>query len=189
MVYTYYLLALVLLIGSSAVNANDASVGDFSSNQQAETITTTTSTTVNNKGTPVSTAVSPSSPSYTQDVCVISSGVGAQTLQIGLSFGKTTVDETCRLLKLSRQLSDLNLKVAAASVLCSSPIVFHAMMDAKTPCPVNGLIGEKAIEYYKSEEGQRLVPDRPSVHRECEQRLRYDTTRKLYVRDKQCNND
>lgn len=191
MAYIYYLLALVLLTVSSAANAQDAELGDFSTNQQIDgNNTTTTTTTVNNKGTPVNTAVSPSAPSYNQDVCVISSGVGAQTLQIGLSFGKTTTDEICQALKLARMLSDLNLKVAAASVLCqASPVVFHAMMDAKTPCPIHGLIGEEAIEHYKKD--PKHVPDRPPVYRnrsksEC---LRYDAARKRYVRDKSCNSE
>lgn len=181
-----YLLLLICLISlCSSLLASEATVGDFGTNQQAETITTTTETTVNNTGTPVPTAVSPASPSYNQDVCVISSGVGAQTLQVGLSFGKTTLDETCVMLKLSRQLEKLNLKVAAASILCNSPLVFHAMMDAKTPCPIKGLIGEKAIEYYTSEEGKQFVPDRPHVFRNddsARERLRYDRSRKRHVR-------
>jgi len=186
--YIYYLLLLALLTVSSA-NANDADLGDFSTNQQADTITTETTTTVNQTGTPVNTAVSPSAPSYNQDVCVISSGVGAQTLQIGLSFGRTTTDEVCQLLKLSRQLSDLNLKVAAASVLCQHPIVFHAMMDAKTPCPIHGLIGEEAIEHYKKD--PKHVPDRPPVYRNSGKSkcLRYDFSKKRYVRDKSCNSE
>jgi hypothetical protein len=67
------------------------------------------------------------------------------------------------MLKLSRQLEQLGLKVAATSVLCNDPRVFHAMLNAKTPCPIGGLIGDKAIEYYKKHPS--IVPDLPVVKR------------------------
>jgi len=183
--YIYYLLALVLLTVSLLCKASDADIGDFSTNQQINgDNTTTTTTTVNQKGQPVSTAVSPSAPSYNQDVCTVSSGSGLQSLQIGFSISNVETDPICQALKLSRQLSDLNLKVAAASVLChASPLVFHAMMDAKTPCPVHGLIGEEAIEHYKKE--PHHVPDRPTVYRSDKdkrstERLRHDRFNKRH---------
>jgi hypothetical protein len=155
------LIMLVLL--SSPVLANDANQGDFSNNTQAETITTTTSTVVSQEGTPVPTAVGAASPVYNQDICVVSNGRGVQTLQIGVSYGSSTRDEVCEMLKLSRQLSELGLKVAATSVLCNDPRVFHAMLNAKTPCPIGGLIGDAAIKYYK--EHPSIVPDLPVVKR------------------------
>mgnify|MGYP001173491133 FL=1 len=154
---------IMLVFLSSSVLANDAEQGDFSNNTQAETITTTTSTVVSQEGTPVPTAVGAAAPVYNQDICVVSNGRGVQTLQIGLSYGSSTRDETCELLKLSRQLEHLGLKVAATSVLCNDPRVFHAMLNAKTPCPIGGLIGDKAIKYYK--EHPSIVPDAPVVKR------------------------
>lgn len=148
---------------SSPVMANDAEQGDFSNNTQAETITTTTSTVVSQEGTPVPTAVGAAAPVYNQDICVVSNGRGVQTLQIGLSYGSSTRDQTCELLKLSRQLEHLGLKVAATSVLCNDPRVFHAMLNAKTPCPIGGLIGDKATKYYK--EHPDTVPDAPVIKR------------------------
>tara|TARA_R110002012_G_scaffold72337_3_gene184922 strand:+ start:273 stop:812 length:540 start_codon:yes stop_codon:yes gene_type:complete len=175
-------LLILLLLASSSVSSSEATVGDFGSNQQAETITSTTETVVNQKGTPVTTAVSPSAPSYNQDVCVVSSGRGMQTLHIGLSFGATTSDPVCEMLKLSRQLEKLGLKVAATSVLCNDPRVFHAMLNASTPCPIKGKIGDAALQYY--EENTDTVPDAPSVYKRKEpgERLRYDRSRKRYVR-------
>jgi len=155
------LIMLVLL--SSPAFANDANQGDFSNNTQAETITTTTSTVVSQEGTPVPTAVGAASPVYNQDICVVSNGRGVQTLQIGVSYGSSTRDEVCEMLKLSRQLSELGLKVAATSVLCNDPRVFHAMLNAKTPCPIGGLIGEQAIKYYK--DNPDTVPDAPVIKR------------------------
>lgn len=165
----HYLLILLLLVSSSA-SSSQATVGDFGSNQQAETITSTTETVVNQKGTPVTTAVSPSAPVYNQDVCVVSSGRGLQTLQIGLSFGSTESDSVCELLKLSRQLEKLGLKVAATSVLCNDPRIFHAMLNASTPCPIKGKIGDAALQYY--EENPNIVPDPPIVYRREEPRER-----------------
>ena len=46
------LLALAFFLSCSSL-ASDATVGDFGTNQQAETITTTTETTVNQEGMPV----------------------------------------------------------------------------------------------------------------------------------------
>jgi len=148
---------------SSPVMANDAEQGDFSNNTQAETITTTTTSIVSQEGTPVPTAVGAAAPVYNQDICVVSNGRGVQTLQIGLSYGSSTRDETCELLKLSRQLEHLGLKVAATSVLCNDPRVFHAMLNAKTPCPIGGLIGDKATKYYK--DNPDTVPDAPVIKR------------------------
>ena len=154
---------IMLAMLSLPAFANDANQGDFSNNTQAETITTTTSTVVSQEGTPVPTAVGAAAPVYNQDICVVSNGRGVQTLQIGLSYGSSTRDETCELLKLSRQLEHLGLKVAATSVLCNDPRVFHAMLNAKTPCPIGGLIGEQAIKYYK--DNPDTVPDAPVVKR------------------------
>ncbi len=154
---------IMLAMLSVPAFANDANQGDFSNNTQAETITTTTSTVVSQEGTPVPTAVGAAAPVYNQDICVVSNGRGVQTLQIGLSYGSSTRDETCELLKLSRQLSNLGLKVAATSVLCNDPRVFHAMLNAKTPCPIGGLIGDKATKYYK--DNPDIVPDAPVIKR------------------------
>lgn len=176
------LIAACLVLICLPTKGSEANVGDFGSNQQAETITSTTETIVNQKGTPVTTAVSPSSPVYNQDVCVVASGRGVQTLQIGLSFGSTSSDEVCELLKLSRQLSSLGLKVAATSVLCNDPRVFHAMLNSSTPCPIKGKIGDAALKYYN--DNPNLVPDAPIVfsRKEPRERLRYDRSRKRFVR-------
>jgi hypothetical protein len=38
----------------------------------------------------------------------------------------------------------MGMKVAAVSVMCQDERVFDAMMNAGTPCPKDGLIGDKA---------------------------------------------
>ena len=189
-------LGLLALLHTSLLSASDATVGDFGTNQQADTITTTTETTVNQEGMPVTTAVSPSTPTYQADTCYITSGTGMQTLQIGFSYSKMERDKNCERLKLSRQLSSLGLKVAATSVLCQDPRVWWAMRNAMTPCPIKGLIGEEAIEYYVKNPQyipKRLVVDHdplPKLEGKCERkRIRYDRITKQHIYDKQCSTD
>ena len=169
--------------------SSEATVGDFGTNQQAETITTTTETTVNQEGMPVTTAVAPSTPTYQTDTCIVTSGSGVQTLQIGISTSKMKIDENCERLKLSRQLSSLGLKVAATSIMCQDPRVWWAMRNAQTPCPIKGLIGDEALEYYT--EHPEYVPVAPVVvtkDSECTgKRLRYDFTKRKYVHNNDCN--
>ena len=182
------LLLLVGLLVSFSSLASEATVGDFGTNQQADTITTTTETTVNQEGMPVTTAVAPSTPTYQSDTCIVTSGSGVQTLQIGISTSKMKVDVSCERLKLSRQLSNLGLKVAATSVLCQDSRVWWAMRNAQTPCPILGKIGEEALEYYKKHPD--LVPNAPVVDKNsCTgKQLRYDFTKRKYVSDTECNN-
>ena len=48
-------------------------------------------------------------------------------------------------LKRAKTLYDMGMKVAAVSVMCAgSEQVFDAMMNAGTPCPYKGLIGDEA---------------------------------------------
>ena len=181
------LLSLVISQYTQA-SGSEATVGDFGSNQQAETITTTTSTTVNQEGMPVTTAVAPATPTYQGDTCIITSGGGVQTLHIGVSTSKMQVDENCERLKLSRQLSNLGLKVAATSILCQDNRVWWAMRNAQTPCPIKGKIGDEALEYYVK--NPEYIPDRPVVIKsdKCERkRLRYDRITKRHKYYQLCN--
>lgn len=42
----------------------------------------------------------------------------------------------------------MGMKVAAVANLCQDDRVFQAMLDAGTPCPVEGKIGEQAREIW-----------------------------------------
>ena len=53
-------------------------------------------------------------------------------------------DENCERLKNAKTLFDMGMKVAAVSVMCQDRRVFDAMMNAGTPCPYDGLIGQEA---------------------------------------------
>jgi len=156
--------AIILLLISNLVFGQEATIGDFSSNQQAETIDNRTSTRITQEGQVVNTAVAPSSPVYSQDVCVFNGGAGFQTQLLGVAFGTSVTDETCQRLKLSKQLQALGLKVGAVGVLCQDDRVWWALYDSGTPCPtMRGLIGEKAYKYYKN--NPDVMPERPTISR------------------------
>jgi hypothetical protein len=107
--------------------------------------TSTTETTVKS---PPPTAVAPSITSINSDVCAVASTGAVQTQILGISMGTTFVDKNCERLKLSKTLFDMGMKVAAVSVMCQDERVFSAMMNAGTPCPIDGKIGEAAKDLW-----------------------------------------
>jgi hypothetical protein len=93
---------------------------------------------------PPPSAIAPSITSINSDICVTGVSGAAQTQIFGLSFGNTQVDYNCERLKLSKTLYDMGMKVAAVAAMCQDRRVFDAMMNAGTPCPVDGKIGAEA---------------------------------------------
>ena len=82
--------------------------------------------------------------SYSQDICRVGASAAFSGQVIGLSGGKTIIDENCERLKLSKYLFDMGMKVAAISLLAQDERVFKAMWQAGTPAPYEGKIGEEA---------------------------------------------
>jgi hypothetical protein len=80
------------------------------------------------------------------DLCTTGASAAVQTQIFGLSMGGTTRDLNCERLKLSKTLFDMGMKVAAVATMCQDRRVFDAMMQAGTPCPYEGKIGEQARE-------------------------------------------
>jgi len=101
-------------------------------------------TTINYKGQPPPSAIAPSLPSFSQDLCVVSISGAVSSTVIGLSAGGYYVDSTCERIKLARTLEALNLKVSAVSVLCEDERVWTAMEKSGTPCPLGGSVGDAA---------------------------------------------
>ena len=93
---------------------------------------------------PPPTAVAPNITSINNDLCAVGVSGAAQTQILGIAIGSTFVDKNCERLKLSKTLYDMGMKVAAVSTLCQDERVFTAMMNAGTPCPVDGKIGNEA---------------------------------------------
>ena len=93
---------------------------------------------------PPPTAVAPNITSLNNDLCAVGVSGAAQTQILGIAIGGTFVDKNCERLKLSKTLYDMGMKVAAVATLCQDERVFTAMMNAGTPCPVDGKIGNEA---------------------------------------------
>lgn len=97
---------------------------------------------------PPPTAVAPAVTVINSDVCAVGASAAVQTQILGISMGGTMTDKNCERLKLARGIYDMGMKVAAVSIMCQDERVFTAMMNAGTPCPVDGKIGEQAREIW-----------------------------------------
>ena len=94
---------------------------------------------------PPPSAISPQfSSGSNSDLCTIGVSGAVQTQILGISAGGTFTEENCQRLKNAKTLYDMGMKVAAVSTMCQDPNVFDAMMNAGTPCPYQGQIGEAA---------------------------------------------
>lgn len=131
------LIGLFILIGSSLA-ADDTIYTDTNS-----TITSDGSmdTTINS---PPPSAISPQISASNSDLCTVGVAGAVQTQILGISAGRTVRDMNCEKLKNAKTMYDMGMKVAAVSVMCQDERVFEAMMNAGTPCPKNGLVGDKA---------------------------------------------
>ena len=84
-----------------------------------------------------------------QDVCSTGASVGVQTFGLGVSGGKHFRDLNCERIKLGKVLYDFGMKVGAVALLCQDERVFEAMINAGTPCPIDGKIGKEAMKLWK----------------------------------------
>ena len=116
--------------------------------------TTNSTTNSNTKSAPPS-ASSPSYNSMTQDVCAVGGSLGIQTFGLGISGGKHFIDKNCERLKLARILNDFGMKVAAVAILCQDERVFESMIQAGTPCPIDGKIGKEAKQLWGKYDHER----------------------------------
>ena len=110
----------------------------------SESSSTTTNTSNSNIKSAPPTAGAPSYNSMTQDGCAVGASAGLQTFGVGISGGKHFIDKNCERLKLARILNDFGMKVAAVAILCQDERVFESMIQAGTPCPIDGKIGKAA---------------------------------------------
>jgi len=121
----------------------------------SESTSTTNSTSNSNiKSSPPS-ASAPSYNAMTQDVCAVGASAGIQTFGVGISGGKHFIDKNCERLKLARILNDFGMKVAAVAILCQDERVFESMIQAGTPCPIDGKIGKEAKALWSKYDHER----------------------------------
>jgi hypothetical protein len=120
--------------------------------------TDSTSNSTTTVKSPPPTAVAPAITVINSDVCAVGYSGAAQTQILGIAFGGSVTDKNCERLKLARATYDMGMKVAAVSIMCQDERVFTAMMNAGTPCPVDGKIGEQAKKIW--EENPDRVPQK-----------------------------
>jgi len=170
MKYLSALLFLVLLVcsttayaGSTQTNvsgSNTAIEGGYTGGATTYESGSSSSSTTNNtsnsdiRSAPPS-AGAPSYNSMTQDVCAVGASAGLQTFGVGISGGKHFIDKNCERLKLARILNDFGMKVAAVAILCQDERVFESMIQAGTPCPIDGKIGKDALALWNKYDHER----------------------------------
>ena len=167
------------LAGSTQSNvsgSNTAIEGGYESSTTYESgssssSTTTNSTTSNIRSAPP-TAGAPSYNSMTQDVCAVGASAGIQTFGVGISGGKHFIDKNCERLKLARILNDFGMKVAAVAMLCQDERVFESMIQAGTPCPIDGKIGKNALALWEKYQFER--PDFEAYVKRMKKREKID---------------
>ena len=133
--------------------------------------TTNSTTNSNVKSAPPSSSA-PSYNSMTQDVCAVGASAGIQTFGVGVSGGKHFIDQNCERLKLARILNDFGMKVAAVAILCQDERVFESMIQAGTPCPIDGKIGKEAQALWSKYDHER--PDYKTYVKRMDDRKKID---------------
>ena len=159
---------------SNVSGSNTAIEGGYTSESTttyqsgSESTSTTNNTTNSDIRSSPPTAGAPSYNSMTQDVCAVGMSAGVQTFGVGISGGKHFVDKNCERLKLARILNDFGMKVGAVAILCQDERVFEAMINAGTPCPIDGRIGKEAMKLWKKYDFER--PDYKAYVKRMEKR-------------------
>lgn len=148
---------------SNVSGSNTAIEGGYTSTTSttyesgSSSTTTTNSTSNSNIRSAPPTASAPSFSAQSQDVCATGVSAGVQTFGIGVSGGKTFRDLNCERIKLAKVLYDFGMKVGSVALLCQDERVFEAMINAGTPCPIDGKIGKEALETWAKY--NKLRPD------------------------------
>lgn len=133
---------IIASIVTAFVTTNAFAVDPIVTDSTARSTTESTSTTT--VKSPPPTAVAPAITVINSDVCAVAASGAVQTQILGISMGGTMTDYNCERIKLARGVYDMGMKVAAVAIMCQDERVFSAMMNAGTPCPVDGKIGEQA---------------------------------------------
>lgn len=153
----FLLLLCMLFLGSAAVaqEVPDCPTGYVCTLSGTDSTITSEGNMTTTIVQPPPSAVSPQfSTGNNNDLCTIGVAAAVQTQILGISGGATFTEENCKRLKNAKVLYDMGMKVAAVSVMCQDENVFDAMMQAGTPCPYDGQIGEAAKLGWETHEEQ-----------------------------------
>ena len=151
-------ISTIILLATTTVLGADPIVTESTSNSNVNS-TAKSETTVKS---PPPSAISPGINASNSDLCTVGVSGAVQTQIIGLSTGATVRDMNCEMLKLSKTLYDMGMKVAAVSMMCQDDRVYKAMEMAGTPCPFRGSIGAEAQAKWDAN------PDKQPVNQEKE---------------------
>jgi len=182
------LLTTSVFAGSTQTNvsgSNTAIEGGYASESTttyesgSESTSTTSNTTNSNIKSAPPSAAAPSYNSMTQDVCAVGVSAGIQTFGIGISGGKHVIDKNCERLKLARILNDFGMKVGAVALLCQDERVFEAMIQAGTPCPIDGRIGKEAMALWSKYDHER--PDYKTYVKRMDDREEADKLEQIEI--------
>ncbi len=143
----------------------------------SESTSTTNNTTNSDIRSSPPQAAAPSYNAMTQDVCAVGISAGIQTFGLGLSGGKHVIDKNCERLKLARILNDFGMKVAAVAILCQDERVFESMIQAGTPCPIDGRIGKEAKALWSKYDHER--PDYKVYVKRMDERKKADALEQI----------
>lgn len=138
-----------LMVLSLCVSAQDNTEDEtpldiiYTDSTTDSTVNSRTESTTTLKSPPAS-AITPTINTSNSDLCTFGVAGAVQTQILGISTGTQITDDNCERLKNAKTLYDMGMKVAAVSVMCTDRRVFDAMMNAGTPCPKDGKIGNDA---------------------------------------------
>ena len=145
-------MVLFVMTTSLAIAQTDPIVTDSTSKSTVSSISETT------VKSPPPSAIAPGITVINNDVCAVAASGAVQTQILGVSVGGTARDYNCERIKLSKNLYDMGMKVAAVASLCQDRRVFDAMMNAGTPCPVDGKIGAEAKAVWEADPSRLPKP-------------------------------
>ena len=140
----------LLLLSSSFAFADDDTIRSDSTVRSDGTMETTINS-------PPPSAISPQISTSNSDLCTVGVAGAVQTQILGISAGRTVRDMNCEKLKNAKALYNMGMKVAAISALCQDSRVFDAMLNAGTPCPYMGLVGDKARVAWEMETVKQTI--------------------------------
>jgi hypothetical protein len=140
----------LLLLSSSFAFADDDTIKSETTVRSDGTMDTTINS-------PPPSAISPQISTSNSDLCTVGVAGAVQTQILGISAGRTVRDMNCEKLKNAKALYNMGMKVAAISALCQDSRIFSAMLNAGTPCPYMGLVGDKARVAWEMEEVKETI--------------------------------
>ena len=162
---------------NTAIEGGYASESTTTYQSGSESTSTTNNTTNSDIRSAPPSAAAPSYNAMTQDVCAVGISAGVQTFGIGISGGKHVIDKNCERLKLARILNDFGMKVAAVAILCQDERVFESMIQAGTPCPIDGRIGKEAKALWSKYDHER--PDYKVYVKRMDERKKADALEQI----------